>query len=630
MSPRRDPVPRARKPWHWLGGLLVLGILAAGLVAAALLLWENVDIRRLAGTPRAPGGWVLPDPVPPAGPARPEATFRAALFRSAASARFFPDSAYYPGLLASWERLVAEAGGEAVVVEGAEEVRALDPTALLVAPAAVCLGTQEVETLQGHADRGGGLLLTWATGARDGACEWTGWDALKGLTGALEVRQLDRRPAAYLTVPAGLPLAAGLDPGTRIELRWDAQVALTAGGPRAYWSDWAMNPAPAQAEGGSDAAAWFGRTEGGGRVVWFGFSASQGARETDRGRLEALIRGGILWAAGVPAAEILPWPGGARAALVVAQGVGWEFGNSAVLAAVARERGFPVTFFVLSRMALDFPDLAEVLREAGEVGSQTSDQTVLAGLPYQDQLTRLRRSWSEIRGWAGDSARGLRPPEERFDENTLRAWRALGGTYLVAVNDARGASPELFDTPAGRVALLPRIIKDDYNVLVQEGRMASRHLLEAYLEGMEKVWALGGLALVSVHSQVAGTPRRIGVVGEVADSARTRGGWWLAAAGEVADWWLARRAASVTVLRAAEGLEVVVTAGAEAPLGDAWVGVSLPDGLAGRVPELDGTPVAYRETPWGIAVPLGRLAAEGTRTVVLRGAVEAEEEEAGR
>lgn len=623
MAPRREPVPRARSPWHWLGGLLVLGVVGAGLVAAALLLWENVDIRRLSRNAGTPEG-TLPAALPPAAAAHPATGFRVALFRSAASARFFPDPEHYSGLVEHWERLAAESGGETLAVGSAEQIEGLEPGDLLLAPAAVCLRPPEVEAMRRHAERGGGLLLTWAVGARDGACEWVGWDALRRLTGAPEVRELGRRRAVYLTVPGGLPLSVGLDPATRIELRPEDQLALTAGGLRAFWSDWAMNPDPAGEDDASDAAAWLRVTDGGGRVVWFGFTAFQGASPADQERIGRLHRSGLLWAGGVPTAEILPWPGADRAALLVAQDVEAQFANAASLASLARSRGFPVTFFVLSRMALDFPELADSLRAAGEIGSQTSDHDVVAGVPYRDQLTRLRRSWSEIRGWAEDSARGLRPPEERFDENTLRSWRALGGTYLVAQNGARGGSPEVFETAEGRIALLPRIIEDDYNVIVQQARMRSRELREAFLRGTEKVHALGGLAVLSLHSQVGGTPGRVGVVGEVVDSLRAQGGWWVAPGREIAGWWLARRESTVTARETETGLELRVTAPPSLPLAGAWLGVTLPPSRKGWAPQREGESVRYRETSWGVAVPLDDVPAGESRTVVLRPPAEEE------
>jgi len=62
-------------------------------------------------------------------------------------------------------------------------------------------------------------VLTWATGARDGSCDWIGWRRVQELTGALDVRELEEREGLYLTVAAGLPLSPGLDPATRVELR---------------------------------------------------------------------------------------------------------------------------------------------------------------------------------------------------------------------------------------------------------------------------------------------------------------------------------------------------------------------------------------------------------------------------
>ena len=66
MRPKRDPVPRAKEAWWWLGGTLTLGLLGAAVVAAGIALWENIDVRQLT-----PGLTVeeppLPEPmIPPA------------------------------------------------------------------------------------------------------------------------------------------------------------------------------------------------------------------------------------------------------------------------------------------------------------------------------------------------------------------------------------------------------------------------------------------------------------------------------------------------------------------------------------------------------------------------------------
>lgn len=618
MSPERDPVPRARAAGHWLGGILLLGVLAGGVVAAGLALWQNLDVRQLVRAPATMEAAPLPVAMPPAAPAAASGTFRVAVLYSEASAAFFPDSAYYPGLLARWERLVTGLGGEAFRVTAAG-LDSLDARETLIAPAALCLADSEVRSLRSHVQRGGGLVLTWATGARDGRCEWVGWDRVAELTGAADVRELEGREALYLTVPAGLPLSPGLDPATRIELRSESQLALTTLGARAFWSDWALNPSPAAGTDEVDTAAWVGRSESGGRLAWFGFLGGQGAGPRDEERIERLQENAILWTAGIPYAEIAPWPADARAAIVFSQDVESAFSNSVEMAGLAKVRGIPLSFYVVSRLALDHPELADTLARAGEVASQTSDHGVVAALPLEEQRARLRRSWSELRGWTGDSAVGLRPPEERFDENTLAAWRSIGGTYVAGLNDARTGSPEIFETAAGRIVLLPRIIKDDYNVLVQESAFGSRRLREAYLEGVRKVRGLGGLAFVSTHSQVAGTAGRVPVLGEVMDSVLAQGeDWWIATGRAVASWWLARREATTELSRGpASGLEVAVRASDAAGLENAWLRLVSPDDAGLLVPWIDGEPVAFVRDDWGVSVPVGMIAAGRTRRIIL-------------
>jgi len=608
MSPRRDPVPRAKGALQWLRGFLVLGIVAGAVTAAAVKLWESIDIQRLTRSAALAEPITIPPALPAAQPAAAERPYAVALYYSHASAAHFPDSAYYPDLLDRWEGLLAASGARVTRISSAAQIAALDSAEAVVAPSAVCLGPDEIAAFRAHLDRGGGLVLTWATGARDARCAWVGWESVASLTGSPDVREIEQREALYLTVPGDLALSAGFDPGTRVELRFESQLAAADTGARIYWSDWALNAAPAAQTEAVNTAALARVTPGGGHVVWFGFRLGQGARPEDEERLQALVINGVRWVADVPIAELLAWPGGARAALLIAQDVESEFPNATALAALAERKAVPATFFVVSQLALDYPAIADSLTAAGEVGSQTSGHTVLFGLPLVEQRTRLSRSWAEVRGWTGDTAFGLHPPEERFDLNTLRAWRQAGGSYLVAINDARTGSPEVFETGDGEIVLLPRLIKDDYNVFVQESAMRARRLTEAYLEGMAKIRALGGLAVLSLRSQVGGAPGRVAVVGEVVDSARADGDWWIATGRNVAGWWSARRTASLRMTRGTRGEIVVgVTAPSNAALSGAWLRIVRGAEMEGWVPTIDGRGVPYTSTPLEVRVSLPDL-----------------------
>lgn len=630
MRPRRNPVPRAKDSWVWLGGLLLLGILGAGVTAAAVVLWENVDIRQiapeLAEAPPSP-----PVPVAGAPRAHPGDGFDVAVFVSPRNAGYFPDGTWYDRSVDAWAAVAVRLGGDVRSVRSAEEIEAMAPGEVLLVPEAPCLTGAEFQAIRGHARGGGGVVANWALGARDGSCEWIGWGALAALTEAEDVREVSGREALFLTVPGGVALSPGLDPGSRIELRPDPSLALRIDGARVFWSDWALNPFPDESGGGADVAAATLRNERGGRVAWFGFRLGQAATAADSVKMARLVENGLLWAAELPMAALAPWPRGNRAALMLTLDVESRARNALDAAAYLAGIGMPATFFAVSQLVEGDDELAEALLSAGEVGSQTTDHKPVAGLTAQDQGIRLRRSRGDIEAWTGIPAAGLRPPLETFDELTVRAWDAAGGGYILAVNEGRSASPELHRTGRGQRTLpvLPRLLKDDHNVYVQEGADDDALLAEAWLDGIAKLRSLGGLAVVAGHTQIMNSDDRLAAWGAVADTARAQGDWWIATGSEVADWWKGRARARLTFVPSlpdagplGEGVEpsglpdLLVEAPVEAGTPDGlWVDVVLPRSPEGLVPWVDDQPAGYAVTPWGLRVPVGPLPPGGVRRI---------------
>jgi hypothetical protein len=262
----------------------------------------------------------------------------------------------------------------------------------------------------------------------------------------------------------------------------------------------------------------------------------------------------------------------------------------------------------------------------------------------------LEQGWREVRDWTGTGPEGLRPPEEVFDSNTLRAWQEAGGSYVLAMNQARSASPEVYRLDGGPLVLLPRLLKDDYNVFVQDGAVRVDRLKEAFLGGMEKIRSVGGLAVVTVHTQIVGTGTRLDAIRTVGDTAKAQGDWWIARAGEVAGWWKERASVRVSFgepegaeptsasdpataaeKRLADGsvpldnglpsvspgaaLQILVEAPADAKIHGLWVDVVIPDGMDGLTPFIGGLPVSYSATEVGIRVPVGNLEAGETRSI---------------
>ena len=640
-----DALARARSAGTWLAGLLLLGLLVTALVGAAVELWRRLDVNELVGGSRPAGTpeIVLPSPDSASPPGALAAdSFRVVLLGSRASARFYPDSAFYGRALESWRSRAASLGAEVRTVPDPDSLRALSPRAVVVAPGTLCLSVDAGLALQSHVAAGGGLVAVGAVGARDAGCGWRGWEFLESLAGAREIRELDRRSGVYLTVPDGHPLAVGLGPGTRIEMRYARQLAAAAAGPLPYWSDWALSPAAAGGSGadggtkrdapaGRDRArpgsgALLHRAANGGRVAWLGFHPSRSAGEDDRRQARRLARNALAWAAGIPSADLAPWPGGARAGLVLAEEVESQPENARVLAGVAEERDVPATFFVASRLVPEEGDLAARLADAGEIATQTADHRPVGGEDPAAQRLALATSRREVRQWAGVSPVGLSPPEERFDRETLQAWREVGGRYLLTTNDARRASPEVFRLREGPVVLLPRVMPDDYSLYVDRG-MSRGEMLRPLVRSLEKIRKLRGLAAPSFHTQLAGLESRTLIEGLV-DSARAMGGWWWATGREAADWWLAREDTRISLAREPAGgddggLEVRVRAPSARPLVDARIRVfpsARPaggDGSGRWLATTDGEGLPVTSDSWSLEVALDSLAAGDSAVVRL-------------
>jgi len=560
-----------------------------GLLSAAVFLWRFIDIdsvleaATLAPPPRVVD--IAPDLSLPQ--LTGTAPWVANLYVSRSSAVFFPDKTYYAKLVARWDGLLEAAGASVRHISGAESVESLDADRLLVVPAAVCLSDDDRAALARHVERGGHLIASWATGARGADCAWLGYDFMSKLASSEAVGTLERRSPTFMAIPYGSALAAGLPPGIRIELRNEPWVAVRTPTSTAFWSDWALNPR-AGPFGGVAAAATAVTNEAGGRVAWFGFRLDMGASEYDQQLIDRFVQNAALWAAGHVLADVDPWPGGYRAAMAVTQDVEHDFGNSRLLARRLADLEAPVTFFVVSKLVKQDAELAEALLAAGEVGSHSVDHRQVAGRLWGNQLAALRQARNDVRGWTGERPLGLRPPREIYDQFTLEAWRRYGGLYVAGTNRARSAAPEIFTVPSGPMVVLPRVVDDDYAVMVVRGKNSADSLQAALLAALHKMRSLGGLNLVTLHTQLIDSPPRVGAVESVLRTAREAGDVWVAGTAELADWWLRRSQLEVRV-RERTDLSAIVSIRntGQLPISSAWVHVYLPgDAATYAAPEL--------------------------------------------
>jgi peptidoglycan/xylan/chitin deacetylase (PgdA/CDA1 family) len=218
----------------------------------------------------------------------------------------------------------------------------------------------------------------------------------------------------------------------------------------------------------------------------------------------------------------------------------------------------PATYFLTSRLALKHRRLARALAAHGEIGTHTDQHQLLGGAPPDSQAAWLRRTQEELTRLLGRPVGGLRPPEEQFDTATLTQWLRVGGTYVFGANNSRVAAPELLPVGSDTVLLLARVTDDDVIAAHSLGPDPVRELTHRYLDDFKRVRALGGLYLLSYHSQLLARPELVPALANLARVIATDDHIWRATAGEVASWWRARADVRVAARRDANG-DVVIS-----------------------------------------------------------------------
>ena len=612
--------PRPRTPWAWGGAILLLGTLVAGLIGAAVVLWRYIDVdavlQAATGEMPAPVTEMVADvPLPQL---TSTVSWTAHLYVPEHNAGFFPDPRYHSDLNERWGALLVDIGAGIQHVRGAAALDSLGGNGLLVVAAAVCLDDDERDAIRRHVDRGGHMIATWALGVRDAECEWDGYRFLKDMTAADAAGTMAGLPPTYLTVPRGGVFAAGLPPGLRVELKTEPWVAVRSPSSSVFWTDWALNPLSAPG-GGAAGAAIARTTNAGSRIVWFGWRMDVAATERDRELLRRIAQNSALWAAGHIVADVNPWPGAQLSAMSVTQDVEHSFRNSRRLAERFNMNRVPVTFFIVTQLAAEYPELAEVLSAAGEIATHSVDHRQVAGRLWSGQLAGLRQARIDVEGWAGVAPVGFRPPREVFDEYTLEAWKRSGGLYLAGSNYARTAAPEIFDTPAGPLVVLPRVVDDDYAVMVARGETSPDSLRATFLASIEKVRWLGGLDLLTVHSQLIDSYSRVDAVEAAVRAAQATGDVWIAQASDIAEWWLQRSELELRVRERMDRSAVLSISnhGASA-VSSVWLTVYLPeDHETYAAPEVGEVILDSVFGPWGLRVRVPNLEPGQTVEILL-------------
>ena len=508
----------------------------------------------------------------------------------------------YETLASPWKNYFAAHKIPVATVTDLKNLSATSQTTLIL-PSAVSLDAHEREQILAFYNRGGSVLSTWATGTWSAPGQWAGWDFLSSLGGNI-LGDSATSASKFLLVRGETPVSFSVAAGTRISLSPAAEKILlfkadeSSAGRLVNW-DRLADPAFRD----KNSIVQFSESPGKqGRVVLFGFSENAWANTPDR--IYPLIDDCLSWLMRRPVIVRAAWPNAYTAAQVLEMDTEEGFASAEELAALARGKDIPVSFFVLTSVAKKYPEVLRRLSEHHEIAYHGDVHEGFKGQPAALQTKRIQAMQADVRELLGPNPErtGFRPPNEEYDATTQAVLQDNGIRYeVVDPNSTDGRLPfmprPINPDPEKSLIALPRTQRDDLNLLSASTDPVV--IEKALIEDLDVVAESGGLAVLSVHSQnfTPDSPLARAMPYYLSYLNTLRSQIWLTDTGSVAQWWRARSRVSLSSITRGDNVELNMTVSGQGRIEQLALIVMTPElGAAPRIAPLKvGMPAATTE-----------------------------------
>ena len=452
---------------------------------------------------------------------------------------------------------------------------------VLILPSAVSLNSEERSEIAAFRGRGGSILATWATGTRNGAGAWDGWQFM----GALGVSMVGEMPAAteanHLVLTGESPVSHSQLSGQRIWMSKTSENLLRLKGPMVAgrFMNWARIPDEERKDEG--AVVYSEASSGGARAVVFAFSES--TWESHPLDAYGLLDDAIKWLTHEPVAVRASWPMAKRSANIIEMDTEDGFANALNFSSMMKRLEIPATFYILTSVAKNFPEVLARLARDFELGYHADVHTGFKGQAAELQEKRIKAMRSDIEGMFIDANRltGFRAPTESYDTITEQLLLKNGVRHhagdpgRVDFRLPIFAKMENVDNQDALV-VLPRTQRDDINLYWE--KLTPEQTAKALVADFDLSVELGSLGLLSIHSQNFGLDSTLtkAMPSFLEHVKQQRALVWLASAGQVADWWRERDRFKMSSKYSGKRLEFNITITGSKPLSDAAIIVMLP------------------------------------------------------
>lgn len=499
----------------------------------------------------------------------------------------------YDTLLNPWRSYFKDRSIQAVELNTPAELNK-QSRGVLIVPSALALNDQERDAILSFKAKGGGVLATWATGTRNGSGDWAGWQLIEAL-GAKVVGELPAdSEARQLTLTGESPLSFQQPAGTRIWMgkTTESLLRLTGESVAARFMDWQRVLDENRRNEG--AIVFSETTPDSGRAVVFAFAETNWESRPFAPR--QLIDDTLKWLQRQPSIVRSAWPNGKIAAQVIEMDTEQGFQNASAFASMMKSIDYRATFYVLTSVATQFPELLRALAKDFEIGYHGDVHVSFKDQPAYTQEQRIVNMKAELASVLADTSTitGFRAPTEGYDATTEIALQKHGIRHHAAdPSRLEGRLPVLVKMDGVAVedslVVLARTQRDDINL--NHEKLDIDQTTKALNDDFDLALETGSLGFLSVHSQnfEEGSVLRSAMPAFLEHVQKKKNNVWLSSSGQIAQWWRDRERVSISSSVAGKRLDFNLTVKGNLPINGMTLTIMLPQ--KGVLPTVRSTKV---------------------------------------
>lgn len=516
------------------------------------------------------------------------------LYASPSSRAYFSKiGGNYDSLLNPWRIYFKERSIDVTELQAPAELNKYSE-GVLVVPSALSLSDQEREAILSFRAKGGGVLATWATGTRTGSGEWAGWQFMENL-GAKVVGEIPAdSESRQLTLTGESPLSFQQPSGARIWMgkTTESLLRFTGESVAARFMNWPRVP---EEDRHNEGAIVYSEAESNaGRAVLFAFAET--SWESRPFVPHQVIDDTLKWLQRQPAIIRAAWPDGKSSAEVIEMDTEQGFQNASAFATMMKAIGYRTTFYLLTSVAVQFPEVTKALARDFEVGYHGDIHVSFKDQSIYAQEQRILNMKAELASVLADTSlvTGFRAPTEGYDAATELLLHKHGIRHHAAdPSRLEGRVPTLIKMQGvpieDSLIVLARTQRDDINLYWE--KLDVTQTAKALIDDFDLAADTGALGFLSIHSQNfdEGSVLRQAMPVFLTHLQKRRNQLWLASSGQVAQWWRDRERVTISSAMSGKRLDFNLSVKGSQPVNGATLIIMLPQ--KGVMPSVRSTKI---------------------------------------